>query len=366
MRRTPALIVGGGPAGAAAAIVLARAGAPHLLVERSRDTGDALCGGFLSWRTLAELEQLGVDVAALGPARVNRVRVLSGTRVAEARLPRPALGVSRHRLDTVMLDRASAVGAAVERGIAVRSINGTAHTDDGAVIDHDALFLASGKHDVRGLPRPASARGDDPSLGLRLRLAPSPSLDRLVGDAVELHLFDRGYAGAVRQEDGSVNLCLAVRRSRLGEAGDPASLLRAIGDELPALGERLGHLTGAAIDAVANVPYGWRTGPGPAGLFRLGDQAGVIPSLAGEGLAIAMTSGSDAARAYLHGGAGIAPEWQAEFRTALHRPIGLASVIRAVAERPALATPLLAAVARAPALLRLMALATRTRVPAAH
>ncbi|MDD1451839.1 FAD-dependent monooxygenase [Sphingomonas sp. H160509] len=46
MRRTPALIVGGGLAGAATAIGLARASLPHLLVERSRETGDAICGGF--------------------------------------------------------------------------------------------------------------------------------------------------------------------------------------------------------------------------------------------------------------------------------------------------------------------------------
>jgi 2-polyprenyl-6-methoxyphenol hydroxylase-like FAD-dependent oxidoreductase len=61
MRRTPALIVGGGLAGAATAIGLARAGLPHLLVERSRETGDAICGGFLSWRTLETLAGLGID-----------------------------------------------------------------------------------------------------------------------------------------------------------------------------------------------------------------------------------------------------------------------------------------------------------------
>src|SRR5471030_1522538 len=76
MRRTAALILGGGPAGASAAIVLARAGAPHLLVERSRETGDAICGGFLSWRTLESLARLGVAPEALGPARVTTVRVL--------------------------------------------------------------------------------------------------------------------------------------------------------------------------------------------------------------------------------------------------------------------------------------------------
>ena len=56
-----AVVVGAGPAGSAAAIGLARAGAGVLLLERTRETGDALCGGFLSWRTLARLDALGID-----------------------------------------------------------------------------------------------------------------------------------------------------------------------------------------------------------------------------------------------------------------------------------------------------------------
>src|SRR5437868_7422217 len=95
VRRTPALIVGGGPAGASAAILLARAGLPHLLVERTRETGDALCGGFLSWRTLDSLRSLGIEPEALGPARVTRVRLFAGGKMAEAALPRPAHAVSR-------------------------------------------------------------------------------------------------------------------------------------------------------------------------------------------------------------------------------------------------------------------------------
>src|SRR3546814_9763489 len=86
-----------------------------------------------------------------------------------------------------------------------------------------AFFLAAGKNGFRGFPRePAEWQRGDPAIGLRLRLPSHPSLDRLVGDAVELHLFDRGYAGLVRQEDGSGNLCLAVHKSRLDAAGgDP-------------------------------------------------------------------------------------------------------------------------------------------------
>jgi flavin-dependent dehydrogenase len=351
------LIVGGGPAGTAAAITLARAGIAATLLERQRETGDALCGGFLSWRTLETLAGLGVEAAALNPVPVTRVRLFAGGRTAESMLPRPALAVSRHRLDSLLLARAAAT-TGVEHGVTVRAAPATeVRLADGAVLHPDALFLATGKHDLRGLARPEAARGRDPTLGLRLRLPASPALDRLVGDAIELHLVDRGYAGLVRQEDGSVNLCLAIHRSRLTDAGSPADLVGVLGREAPSLGERLAFMTaGTAIDAIANVPYGWRARAGTAGLFRLGDQAGVIPSLAGEGMGIALASGVAAAAAYVRGGAAAGVDWQPRFARTVARPIGIAGFVRALAESRA--APALLPLAR-PWLIALAARATR-------
>ncbi|WP_380783177.1 NAD(P)/FAD-dependent oxidoreductase [Sphingomonas sp. R86520] len=334
MRRTPALIVGGGLAGAATAIGLARAGLPHLLVERSRETGDAICGGFLSWRTLETLAGLGIDPDTLNPDRVTRARIFAGNRRADAALPHPAVSVTRHRLDTVLLDHAERLGTPVERGVTVREIDGrTVRTADGATFAPDALFLASGKHDVRGMARPEDARGPDPTLGIRVRIAPSPPLARSLSGGIELHLFDRGYAGLAMQEDGTANLCLAVHRSRLQAAGSPAQLLALLGREMPALGEWIALIDGnAPIDAIANVPYGWRQRTGVEGVFRLGDQAGVIPSLAGEGMGIALASGVAAANAYAQGGPAAASAWQETFARRLARPIGIASLVRRAAE----------------------------------
>jgi flavin-dependent dehydrogenase len=361
VRRSAALIVGGGPAGASAAILLARARLPHLLVERSHETGDALCGGFLSWRTLDALRSLGVEAEMLGSARVTKVRLFASDKVAEAALPRPALAVSRHRLDSVLLTQAIRAGAAIERGVTVKAIEGRiARLQDGADLASDALFLASGKHDVRGLARPAEGRGKDPTLGLRVRLSASPALDRLVGGAIELHLFDRGYMGVVLQEDGSANCCMAVRRSRLTEAGSPDRLLDALARECPPLGERLARRSGSEpIDAVANVPYGWRERAGEAGLFRLGDQAGVIPSLAGEGMGIAIASGIRAANAYAAGGVEAAIPFQARLARDLARPIGIAGLIRAGAERPRLARSATAVARHMPLLVDAVARLTR-------
>ena len=341
--------------------MLARAGAPHLLVERSREAGDAICGGFLSWRTLESLGRLGVTPDVLGHARIVRTRILAGERVVEATLPRPALGVSRHRLDTVLLAHAIAAGASVERGVTVRSLDGTnASLDDAATLTSQSLFLASGKHDVRGAGRPAAARGDDPVLGLRIRLAAAPGLTRLIGDAVELHLFDRGYVGINLQEDDSANVCMAVHRSAMLAAGSPAGLLDALARDHPRLGERLAYRGGSEpIDAIANVPYGWRARHGAAGLFRLGDQAGVIPSLAGEGMGIAIASGIRAAHAYLADGAAAAPRFQTDFARTTRRPIALAGLVRDAAERPRVTLAALPLLAHIPGLIESIASLTR-------
>lgn len=354
MRREATLILGGGPAGSAAAITLARAGKRPLVLERQRETGDALCGGFLSWHSLALLDRLGVP--KLRGATVDHVRLFTGNRSASARLPRPALGLSRRQLDSALLAHAEALGARVERGVTAREIAGREVRAENEAFAPEQLLLASGKHDVRGAARP-KPKGD-PALGLRVRLGPAPALSRLVEGAIELHLFDRGYAGLVLQEDGSANLCLAVRKSRLNAEGGPRELLVAIGREVPALGERLAWLADdAAIDAIASIPYGWRATGTVPGVYRLGDQAGVIPSLAGEGMGIALTSGVLAAEAVLAGTGAEAFQRNLAHRTL--RPIAVAHAILAAAERPAAAPLLVRTMGFAPGLATLLARATR-------
>jgi menaquinone-9 beta-reductase len=353
VRRDDPLILGGGPAGSAAAITLARGGVQPLVLERQRETGDAICGGFLSWHSLGVLERLGVAVQGVA---VDRVRLFSAKRSATARLPKAALGVSRRQLDSAMLAHAKRIGARVERGVLAREAEGRTIRVDGQRFRPERLLLATGKHDLRGLARPKPE--GDPSLGLRVRLGPASALTRLVGGGIELHLFDRGYAGLVMQEDGTGNLCLALRKSRLTEEGSPAALLAAIGREVPALGERLAHLSPMRpIDAIASVPYGWRTAETEAGIYRLGDQAGVIPSLAGEGMGIALASGVMAAEAVLAG------EDAGGFQRALadrtRRPISIASLILKAAEQPASAATMVRLMRLAPGLAGLLARATR-------
>lgn len=333
--------MGGGPAGAAAAIALVRAGVRPMLVEREKKTADALCGGFLSWETLAKIARLGIGPVTLGGHAIDRLVVFAGRREIVVPLPRPGMGLSRRRLDAVLLEAAIVAGADIRRGVVVQAVRQDGVTlAGGGFLACQSLFLATGKHDLRGALRPRQAH--DPQLGLRLRLPPAPSLRGRLEGRIELHLFEGGYLGLLLQEDGTANACLAVRKSRLTQAGgQPRQLFAQLADGSPALADRLAGLDEhATIHSIGSVPYGWRAGPTRPGLFRLGDQAGVIHSLAGEGIGIALASAAEACACWLRLGAAGAPGYQRAFSRRLAMPLRMAGMIEGLGRRPALLSAL--------------------------
>lgn len=302
MRRDP-LIIGGGPSGCAAAITLAQAGHRPTLLERTAEPNDKVCGDFLSLDTIQHARTLGVDPAGLGAAPIHRVRLIHRERLAEAELPFPALGLSRRVLDAALLDRAREAGALVQTGQTVRHV---ARTGDGwtihgtgGTVAADTVFLATGKHDVRGCARTVSGQG---AIGLKMYLALAAGPNRTLDGATELTLFPGGYAGMQHVENGRTVLCIAVRREAFVRYGAAwPALVAAIEGRSPRFAAMLAGSRPllARPLAVAGVPYGYQAGSGA--LFRLGDQAAVIPSLTGDGMAIALHSGQRAAQALLAG-----------------------------------------------------------------
>lgn len=331
MRRTAALIVGGGPAGSAAAIALAGAGIEAVLVERTEGPHDIVCGGFLGWDALAALERLGLDPAALGARPIRRLRLVSAKRSVEMALPRAAAGLSRKTLDEALLDEAHRAGITIWRGRTVRAADlaeRCIRLDDEEGLAGDALVLATGKHELRGAVRPVDI--STRPLGLRTSLIPGRALTNALDGVIELHLYDGGYAGLLLQENGSANLCLSASRDRLKEAGGIEPLVARLADELPAFGERLRQGEAGPWSAVSGIPYGWRASGTVEGVYRVGDQASVIASLAGDGIAIALESGVAAAQAIATGKS--AADFQRDWAHRARRPIGLAEMLRRSAE----------------------------------
>lgn len=117
------LVVGGGPAGAAAAVALARGGARVTLVEREAGAREKVCGEFLGPDAARLLETLGVSLPGLGAAPIRAGRLASGRHAARWALPFAAWSLPRAVMDEALLDQAASAGARVLRGGAVAGVS---------------------------------------------------------------------------------------------------------------------------------------------------------------------------------------------------------------------------------------------------
>ncbi len=363
MKSTP-VIVGGGLAGAAAGIDLARAGHAPLLLERETGAHDKICGEFLSGEAVAALAALGVDARALGAVPMTRVEIHAGQRQAAAPLPFSALSLSRRVLDAAVLERATAVGVTVQRGVTVREVTShgvgqsVAHTSEGEIAA-SALLLASGKHDVRGAPRP-----DGPDeIGFKMYFRDEAISRRLAG-TVAVTFFDGGYAGLQPVEGGRLNLCLLIDGAHYRALGSWPALLERLCREpaLAALADAEALLPRPL--AISRVPYGHLAQTSDDGLWRLGDQAAVIPSFCGDGMAIALESGRLAA-AMLADGA-TASEYQRALLIKTRRPVRLAMAALRMARHPVGRLAAMTGLAAIPGGLALLARLTRVADPHAY
>lgn len=295
-------ILGGGLAGGAAAVLLARSGRPVRLFERDAGPRDKMCGEFLSIEAQHDLARIGLDTARLGAIAIDRMRLTAGHRDIEARLPFVAHGISRRLLDEALLELAAGGGARIERGVRVGAIEGHHIATSAGPCRADHILLATGKHDLRGAKR-AIPPTRDGYVGFKMHWrAPRAGIDA----AIDLVLFDGGYAGLQPIAADVLNLCLIVRRERLAASGGRWETLLAELMREPGIVRRLADAEPLFAQplTIANLPYGYVCRPDPATpdhLFRLGDQAAMTASLTGDGMALAVRSAHVAVASLLAG-----------------------------------------------------------------
>ena len=360
-----AVVVGAGPAGASLARRLSISGRSVLLLERSHGAHQKVCGEFLSHEAISYLTEMGIDPVKLGAVPISSVALIRDRAVASAALPFPAVSLSRFRLDEALIELAAHAGAEVARGSRVHGVQGhpghwRVEVDDHAVMARE-VFMASGKHDIRGWKRPPGRQSDLIGFKQRFDLAPAQASE--LAKRVELYLFPGGYCGLEPVENDVGNMSLLVRKSRFAQLGSWERLWDHMVTSNPILGDRLRGAT-AMMErplSISALPYGFvrcRSG----GPWFIGDQAAVIPSFAGNGISMALHSAYLAAECYVSGRS--SDDFQDAFARDVRRPVHRATMLSQLLVRPWAQGVLSTAACYLP--LAMSTIAAGTRLPIVH
>ena len=361
MRSCDVVIIGAGPAGSSAAIMLARLGYSVALLDKEQFPREKLCGDFINPSNWPILRALGVENQILARAR-QRVTGFRITSVAgdEAECPLPltstepfGLGLSRRSLDHILVEKAQGESVIVLQSCRIKRLTRKENPwhlefdHDGTVETLRARVLigADGRHSWvahhLGLTRSANMRGRAVAFQLRLQCRGG------LGDRVEIHLFPGGYVGLLGLGENLINLCLAVDKDRLPDDKPFTRLLESRLPLNPHLKTILNRSEPAGeLRSTYPVYFSPRRSYGDNVLLA-GDAARVNEPVSGEGIFFALKSGLLAAEtidaAFRAGDFSAARlrAYEAACRSEFRLRRGVNALIRALIYRPALASPLI-------------------------
>ena len=401
-----AIIVGAGPAGSAAAIRLAQAGWSVAIVEREEFPRRKVCGECVAASNLPLLEAMGVgemfsDIA--GP-ELRRVAVLWGRERISAPLPAAinaphpwgrALG--RALLDTLLLERARALGVTVWQPYMAHRLNGSpgayccelrrmyatgvARLESASSVTLSAPLAIAANGSCQTLPADRATAGTSAGAGARandlLAFKANFTGAQLEAGLLPVLAFAGGYGGMVLAEGSVMTLACCIQLAALQRARRMTPGLRA-GEVVQAYLRE--HCAGVAEALSGAQRSGEWLAVGPirpgvaaaaaaapgSGLppFRIGNAAGEAHPLVGEGISMALQSawlltamlierpelrgrGSAALDAQRAVHVRYARQWRRQFMGRMRLAAGLAQL----AMRPRAARSLLPLLRRAPGLL---------------
>jgi len=395
--RYDAVVVGGGPAGATAAILLAQAGWRIAIVEKKSFPRRKVCGEFVSATSWPLLHAMGVAETLLAQAgpEVRRVGLYAGTTMVTAAMPSPRDGtpnwgraLGREHFDAALLARAAAAGATVLQPWAISRIEGCAgdlrctliakerpgNADESPTVTlHTRIVIAAhGSWDPG--PMPTMSRRLAPRAADLFAFKAHFRGGRLPLGLMPLLIFPGGYGGLVQSDGGRVSLSCCIRRDvlegcrrRFGIAEEPARAAAAVFAHIEASCRGVREALSGASEVGAWLSAGpIRPGIRPLaheGIFAVGNAAGEAHPIVAEGISMAIQSAwllcgqlapkkgaicaNDASRALAVIGRDYERHWRRNFVTRIRA----AALFAHLAMRPATAKPVAVLARRAPAIL---------------
>ncbi len=353
-------IVGGGPAGTAAAIIAARSGVSVGLFDLSDFPRQKVCGEFVSAESLELLRDLLRDhpeAAKLLQAApvISRARIFLSGHSLETGIHPSALSIPRYALDLLLWESARNAGVSVHSKCEVLSIEGSnpfVLTTAEAEVSAKAVVVCAGRW----------------SRFTRTEIPPGPKWiglkahyrERNPSQSTDLYFFENGYCGVQPVGIEVVNVCAMVR------SDTATSLPEIFGLSTPLARRAEGW--GPLMAEVSTAPLIYRT-PRPVrdNILLAGDAAGFIDPFAGDGISLALRTGQTAARClqpFLGGGASLAValrNYETLYEDQFAPLIAAASRVRGLLSWPELGRYFAVQVLRLPGVLPYVIRKTRVR-----
>jgi flavin-dependent dehydrogenase len=284
------IILGGGPAGTAAAITAAGNGANVLILEQGRFPRHKVCGEFVSPESLALLQSLlKPETVLLQQApRLAAARVFLDGRQLHAPIHPAAASIPRFQLDLALWRAAEQSGAQAQTQTTGQRLSGNGPflvETAGSSFEARSVINASGRWSSLS-PRPSSTAGHK-WLGIKAHFQePTPPA------SVDLYFFAGGYCGVQPVAPGVINVSAMVRAGA-------ATTLPAVFALHPQLQERSLNWR-PATEPVTTAPlFFCHPESLRENVLLAGDAAGFVDPFVGDGIALALRSGALAAQCLL-------------------------------------------------------------------
>ncbi len=288
------IIIGGGLAGLVSSIELARAGHVVTVIERKSYPFHRVCGEYVSNEVKPYLASLGLDVAALGAVPITEFRLTAPNgRALTAPLDLGGFGISRYTLDLALYHLAQAAGVQFILNQQVENVTVaddvfTVETTTGPTCQARLVLGAFGKRSRmdKALNR-AFMRQESPYIGVKYHIR-----GNFQTNEIALHNFQDGYCGMSRVENDTFCLCYLTTRQNLRQHGTISAMEQAVLHRNPALRHifETAQFVWDKPEVINEISFA----PKPAvenQLLLLGDAAGLITPLCGNGMAMAIHGG---------------------------------------------------------------------------
>ncbi|HEX3106136.1 MAG TPA: FAD-dependent oxidoreductase [Terriglobales bacterium] len=287
-------IIGGGPAGCAAAIVAARKGARVLLLECARFPRHKVCGEFVSAESLEFLRNLLANdphhLLACAP-RISSSRIFLDGSMLEARIDPPAASIPRFNLDAALWETCCLEGVEARAETVVKSIEGNGPFQikgDKQAFEADAVINAGGRWSSLTSAEVRARNSGDKWIGIKAHFYESSAVP-----STDLYFFDGGYCG-VQPVTRATNLGTRINACAMVRA-DVANTLSAVLRLHPALQER-SRTWKPAMGTVSTSPLIFhKPEPVQNTMLQVGDAAAFADPFVGDGISLALRSGALAA-----------------------------------------------------------------------